>query len=157
MKQSIPFSLALAALLLTGCLSGANHQTQPIPVASQDALAKINAFRAANGLSSLSLDSQLTTAAARQSQAMAAADEMGHRIDGRLGGRVKAVGYQWQGVAENLGMGYLSFDAALEGWKNSPGHRENLLRPEISEAGIAAARSYPSTRNYWTLILADPR
>ena len=31
--------------------------------------------------------------------------------------------------------------AAVEGWKNSPGHRANMLQPTVTEIGVAVARA----------------
>jgi hypothetical protein len=52
-------------------------------------------------------------------------------------------------VAENLAMNLDSrgFETwalaahAVEGWKNSPGHRRNLLTPHATEIGVAVARA----------------
>ena len=37
-------------------------------------------------------------------------------------------------------------------WERSSGHRENLLRPNVSAAGMAMAQA-DSGRAYWTLVL----
>jgi hypothetical protein len=52
-------------------------------------------------------------------------------------------------VAENLAMNLDSrgFETrvlardAVEGWKNSPGHRANMLQPAVTEIGVAVARA----------------
>jgi Cysteine-rich secretory protein family len=37
-------------------------------------------------------------------------------------------------------------------WKQSSGHRTNLLRPNVSEVGVAMAKN-KSGRAYWTLVV----
>ena len=58
-------------------------------------------------------------------------------------------GYRYCLVAENLAMNLDSrgFETralardAVEGWKNSPGHRANMLQPTVTEIGVAVARA----------------
>ena len=61
----------------------------------------------------------------------------------------RAQGYRYCLVAENLAMNLDSrgFETrvlardAVEGWKNSPGHRANMLQPTVTEIGVAVARA----------------
>ncbi len=39
-------------------------------------------------------------------------------------------------LGENLAKGQLTVKQVMEDWKNSPSHRENMLRPEFNEIGI---------------------
>ena len=73
-----------------------------------------------------------------------------HEADGRQPAqRAEAAGYRYCMVAENLAMNLDSrgFEtkalagAAVEGWKNSPGHRANMLQPTATEIGVAVARA----------------
>ncbi len=149
----------LAAALLTGCLSlGAGDPTQDVAIDEKQALASVNAFRAANGLGPVSPDPQLTQAAAIHSRRMASVQDLSHSLGGALPRRLGAVGYtRWSAAAENIGKGYMTYGAAMAGWIDSPGHRKNLLNPAVDRIGVAAAqpegRTYP---RYWTMILAKP-
>ena len=40
----------------------------------------------------------------------------------------------------------------MKSWEGSSGHRENLLRPEVTAIGVAMAKN-SSGRPYWTLVL----
>lgn len=44
------------------------------------------------------------------------------------------VKYRYAG--ENLAQGQRSANEAVIGWMNSPGHKENLLRPEYTSLGV---------------------
>jgi uncharacterized protein YkwD len=98
-------------------------------------------------------------AASVQALAMGERDKIGHRVAGPLPRRIAATGYDWGAAAENLGAGYASLDATMAGWRNSSGHRANLLNPDVTEIGVAAVRTPTGARHdtYWALILAAPR
>jgi len=40
----------------------------------------------------------------------------------------------------------------MRSWEGSAGHRENLLRAEVTAIGVAMAKN-SSGRPYWTLVL----
>jgi len=83
---------------------------------------------------------------------MASASKVDHDVHGSFVSRIAA--YPADAAAENLARGYPTFAATLEQWKNSPGHRSNLLLRDASRIGIASVGSGPDT--YWALILAAP-
>jgi uncharacterized protein YkwD len=55
-------------------------------------------------------------------------------------------------VAENVAVGLKSYSDVMRGWEESSGHRENLLRPEVTAIGVAMAKNR-SGRAFWTLVL----
>ncbi|WP_052194758.1 CAP domain-containing protein [Aureimonas altamirensis] len=153
------FVLAGCAALLAGCagpMAGGSN-TVALPIADGAALASVNRFRAANGLPPLSIDGRLMQAARIQAEAMAASDTLSHTAGGRLPGRVSVAGYEWSTTAENIGRGYADYEAAMRGWIGSPGHRRNLLNPNIVHIGFAGARRADGGRNYWAQVFAAPR
>ena len=97
---------------------------------------------------------------------MARADTLGHEADGATPAeRAKKHGYDWCVVLENVAFEFNSagFETErlarefVEGWLRSPGHRANLLDPDVSETGVAVARSAKSGRYYAVQMLARPR
>lgn len=149
---------AILCLGIAACSPGGSNLSPsgPVSIDGPGGLAPVNAFRARNGLPPLSIDSRLMTAAQQHSQRMASRNQMSHTIGGALPSRVQSVGYNWAATAENLGGGYPSYDAAMRGWTNSAGHRRNLLRPDVTQMGVAVARS-PSGVPYWTQIFGRER
>ena len=119
----------------------------------------INDYRVRNGLVRVKLEPSLVKIAQTQADAMAAQDQMSHDLPGLGGlkGRLRAGGYRSAVAAENLGAGYRTLGAALVGWRESPGHRENLLRADVTQLGIALAQT-PRGRFkvYWAMIVAAP-
>ena len=109
-----------------------------------------NAFRQHEGLAKLTRNAKLAATAQEFADYMAAHDKLGHEADGRTPPqRVKAHGYDYCMVSENIAYqfrtrGFRSDELShglLDGWKRSPGHRKNLLDPDVVETGVAVARS----------------
>lgn len=135
------------------------RQVTTIAIDAGQAVNVISAYRGANGLGKVKVDPRLMAAAADYAKAMGSQDRINHRIGGTLPRRVAAAGYDWGAAAENLGAGYPTLNSALDAWKRSPGHRKNLLSPNVTEIGVAAVGTPPGSkhRTYWALILAAPR
>lgn len=149
-----------ACLGIGACTTGSVKQSvTPLSVSAGQAANLISAYRAENGLPPVRVDSRLMQAAAEQARAMGERDKISHRIGGSLTKRVSRTGYDWGALSENLGAGYPSLSAVMEGWKRSPGHRKNLLSKNVTEIGIAAVATPPGSkrRNYWALVLGAPR
>jgi uncharacterized protein YkwD len=144
--------------IITGCsitFVSPEYAARPVqPLNPQAALAAVNAFRTKRGRGTLVLDARLTKAATLQSETQAKRDSIGH--DGPGGSRPKdraaLAGYRAKIASENVASGQKSFSDVMQSWEGSAGHRENLLRPEVTAIGVAMARS-SSGRPYWTLVL----
>lgn len=106
-----------------------------------------NAARAKRGLPALRRDVRLDKAAERFSRQMAESGFFSHTgPDGStLQSRIAAQGYRGMALGENIGMGYTTPQAAVDGWMLSSGHRANILNPHFRDlgVGIAFARGVP--------------
>lgn len=149
----------LLCLAVSACTTGAPQPATPISVDAGRTASLVSAYRSANGLGPVGVDSRLMEAARTQALAMGKCDKIGHRVAGPLPRRITRAGYEWGAAAENLGAGYASLDATMAGWRNSSGHRANLLNPNVTEIGVAAVATPPGSKHgtYWALILAAPR
>ncbi|MBD3208311.1 MAG: hypothetical protein GF370_02580 [Candidatus Nealsonbacteria bacterium] len=66
---------------------------------------------------------------------------------------VSSVGYDYVIVGENLAVGDFSDDQGLvEGWMDSPGHRENILKENFQEIGVAVMRGEYKGRETWYAV-----
>ena len=159
-RAATRLALIAGLTLISGCVAATHSvdvsSSRDIGVDRSGLLASVNAFRSENGLGRVRYDSILDEAAERQARAMASRGKMSHDLDGALPSRVGVYGYQWAAVAENLGWNYRSTPAVMTGWKNSPGHRRNLLNPNVTEIGFAAAVG-GNGEPYWALILGRER
>ncbi|MBE9509084.1 MAG: CAP domain-containing protein [Chloroflexi bacterium] len=114
-----------------------------------------NLARRDNGVPPLRWNAQMTDAARWFSW-----DSVENRTDGYCGHqdtlgrwpseRVPAFGYKGYCGAENCYCGYMTPEAAIEGWMNSPGHRANLLDPNTRELGMGHYRRESDGRGYLT-------
>ncbi|MBN9022664.1 MAG: CAP domain-containing protein [Rhizobiales bacterium] len=132
-------------------------QTGPATVNSPEAAAKISDYRRSRGQSAVTVDATLTAIALRQAQAMARAGKMSHTLGGSFSSRLGQGGYDALIAAENLAAGPRNLDEALSSWRASKGHNENLLKPGVTQIGIAVA--YASNNrygNFWALVLGTP-
>lgn len=147
----------LFALALAGCATQApTSAVEEVALTREDGLSAVNAFRTRNNLKPVTISESLMQAAAFQSEAMARRDTLGHTVAGALPGRVERFGYRWSTTAENIGRNYPDYAAMMDGWITSPGHRRNLLNPNVTEVGFAARRLRGGGPIYWTQIFAAP-
>jgi hypothetical protein len=160
--------IAIAGLMvLGGCAADRAPPEQPAfyismaqPGAHLDsavAASMISGYRTNNGLGAVEVDPVLTQAAEAQAAAMAQRNKLDHNVVGELGQRIKRSGYDAKLAVENISAGYHTLAEAFSGWRDSPPHRENMLRRGVTKMGIAAVYA-PNTKYkvFWALILAAP-
>lgn len=136
-------------LLIVSCglfLSGQNElQTFKGAVKSyatnttDDGLLKnTNDMRAAEGLSPLSYNLVLDAAAQAKAEDMAAKNYWSHKTP--EGNEpwvfIDKNEYAYRKAAENLAFGFATSKSTVAGWMNSPGHRANILDPDLKEVGF---------------------
>lgn len=108
-----------------------------------------NAFRRDKGLPPAELNPKLSSAALEFANFMAREHKYSHHADGRApADRAKIQGYDFCLVSENIAYQYASVGFSTEelaqaffrGWQESPGHRKNMLDPDVTETGVGLAR-----------------
>jgi uncharacterized protein YkwD len=121
----------------------------------------VNAYRAANGRVALVLDTDVTRAAAWFSRDMATqnyfpldhVDRNGRDIPSRL----TWCSVSYSAWAENIYAGSPDAGVVFDAWRLSPVHNTNMLRPEVTFAGIARAFQAGSMYGwYWTMDFTAP-
>ena len=117
-----------------------------------------NAERAAQGVATLSPDPRLDEAAQTQACRMADRERLSHRGSwfAGLGRRLRRVDYPYATAVENIGEGQISAPQIIQGWMDSPGHRQNMLARDAREAGFGVARA-ENGRLHWSMVAAAPR
>jgi uncharacterized protein YkwD len=118
-----------------------------------------NAFRGEQGLDAVEINPHLMEAAQYFARFMARTDKYGHAADGsRPSERASRHKYEYCLVSENIAyqfnsLGFTTEELAtkfVEGWKESPGHRKNMLDPAVIDTGVAVARS--DKTGYWYAV-----
>ena len=148
LRLAVVLSLVGAIAAPIALPAGARDQRQQTLTAlDAGVLGKLNAIRAAHGLTPLHVSTGLTAAAAYHSRELAAGGYFAHTSsDGSAFWKrierwyaPQQGGGSWS-VGENLLWSTPSVDAsqALVAWMKSPEHRANILSPDWHEIGIAA-------------------
>ena len=135
--------------------------TPDLPKVEAAIIELTNVFRREQGLAAVQPNVVLRKAAEDFARYLARTSTFSHTADGRQpGDRAKAGGYDFCLVAENLASNLDSrgFETrqlardAVEGWKNSPGHRRNMVEPNVTEIAVAVAKA-PGAEKYLSVQL----
>jgi hypothetical protein len=109
-----------------------------------------NTLRRESRLGAVAPNAALSATARAFADYLARTGKFAHEADGRAPTeRAAAQGYHYCLLSENLAMRLDSrgFDSqtlarqTVDGWKNSPDHRANMLQPAVTEIGVAVARA----------------
>ena len=122
-----------------------------------------NKERAKYGLQPVKLNLVLNEVALHHSQDMAMQDFFDHiALDGsEPWDRMTRAGYQYSVAAENIAAGFLTPEKVVEAWMESPGHRANILAPDVEEIGVGyyylpSDRGSVNYKHYWTQVFGTP-
>jgi len=114
-----------------------------------------NSVRAANGLAALSENQLLTTIAEERAKDMLEKQYFDHisPTGEQASDLAQRLGYRYKIVAENIASGiFMTNQKIIDGWMQSPGHRKNILSPEIREIGVSLIKGRMSGQNTWVSV-----
>lgn len=144
--------LACVLLLVAGAARAAD-----IPAVERAIVEGTNRFRHEQGVGAVRPDSTLDRTAREFAAYLARTDRFDHEADGRTPAiRARAHGYDYCLVAENIAYQFDSrgfstsalAQGLVQGWKDSPGHRRNMLDARVIDTGVAVVQSRHSGRFY---------
>lgn len=123
---------------------------RPITAEEQQLVNAHNEYRKQQGLGILTLNNRVVSAAQGHADWMATNDKMSHtgKNGSTLGARLKQAGYRYSYAGENIAKGYNSVFTVMQGWRNSTGHRLNMLNKNYQHIGVAVVKSKTGKR-YW--------
>jgi uncharacterized protein YkwD len=156
-------ALATLAALLA---HGASAREPDLAEVARLVVDQTNELRRSQGLAPTVPQRRLIDAARGFAAYMARTDRYSHEADGRQPSqRVREQGYDYCLVAENIAYQFSSagFGSAelargfVQGWKNSPRHRHNMLEPDATDTGVAVARGPRSGRYYAVQVFGRPQ
>ena len=151
--------LTVAGCLLMASLSVGQDSEKFALTAEEKAILELtNAARKKANLPPLAANPTLTKAARGHRQNQAKQDKLDHELDGKKpSDRVRAAGYRYRAVGENVAMGSKNVTVAeiFEGWMESPGHRANILNGKYTQIGIGMGVTSRG-RRYYTQVFASP-
>lgn len=127
----------------------------------------VNQIRLEHGLLPFKRVTSLENAGRFHATDMAVDDYFSHtshdRVNGQLvevcawSDRIQTYYKNYNILAENIAAGFSSPEAVVDGWMNSPGHRNNILNGENWEIGVGYFTSVGGYRHYWVQDLGRTR
>ena len=108
----------------------------------------VNAERAKEGLSPLTIDTKVQAAA--QVRAVECEQSFSHtRPNGSsFSTALKEQNVSYMSAGENIAWGQRSPEEVMNGWMNSSGHRANIMNPNFTTIGVGYYQNANGT-NYW--------
>jgi len=127
--------------------------TDPLPGDSREeqVLVLVNQVRADYGLAPVEWHEGAAAVALEHSEDMEARNFFDHENpDGQNpGDRLAEANVELTGWGENIASGYLTPESVMEGWMNSPGHRDNILSSMWTHLGVGITQPV-NPGPYWT-------
>jgi len=117
----------------------------------EQVVALVNAERAKEGLSPLTVNTQVQSAA--QIRAVECEQSFSHtRPNGsNFASALKEQNVSYRRAGENIAWGQRSPEEVMKAWMNSAGHRANIMNPNFTQIGVGY---YQNARgiNYWSQL-----
>ncbi len=112
-----------------------------------------NNYRSSVGVSSLTLDSSLVTAASIRAKELS--NSFSHtRPNGSSCFTVLSeLGISYGTAGENIAAGYSSSQSVMEGWRSSSGHYQNIISSKFKKIGIGV--NIINNQYYWVQIFSN--
>jgi uncharacterized protein YkwD len=126
----------------------------------KDMLDQVNALRAEKNAAPLKINQKLMTVAYKYSQVQAKLCDYGHEVDGTtIKSRIAAGDYNGGKWGENVAAGQETVTEAMNWWRNSQGHYENIIAPEYTEIGFGkfVNKDCDGYGEYWTQDFGNPK
>jgi uncharacterized protein YkwD len=156
----------IAVLSASPALAQAEPKAPDLSRVATQIVERTNDFRKSEKRAPVKGNPELTKAAEYFAKFMAESGKYGHEADGsKPADRAKKYGYAYSIVLENIAYMYNSegftTDALagglVKGWEDSPGHRKNMLDPDVTETGVAVARSEKTGYFYAVQMFGRPK
>jgi uncharacterized protein YkwD len=152
--------MMIALLLVPGLSAVAQDQKSgkfDLTKEEQQVVDLTNAARKKENLPPLTVSPLLTKVARDYSANMAKQQKLDHFLDGKKASdRVKAVGYAFKYVGENIATGDFPVPKMFQGWMDSQLHRDNILDKEYSEIGVGIVMDGQG-QSWYTQVFALPK
>jgi uncharacterized protein YkwD len=144
---AVAIGLAAPAQALACANENTNPNDMSLAESKSSTICLLNDIRRSKGLRPFKLNSKLSRASQRHTNAMTAHKFFAH---GNFVGRIRAARYLrgargWT-VGENIAWGswdYATPASIVRGWMHSPPHRANILNGKFREIGIGVSRGAP--------------
>ncbi|MCP3027375.1 CAP domain-containing protein [Halobacillus sp. A5] len=126
----------------------------------EEVVTLVNEERAKEELEPLEMYDRLSDLARLKSQDMADQDYFDHTSPtyGSPFEMMDQYEFSYWSAGENIAAGQRSPEQVVEGWMNSPGHRENIMKEDFTHIGVGyVEESGDRYGTYWTQMFMTPR
>ena len=146
-RRGAALSIVLALLLAPATARSQSDFTRQVEAR---VFALVNDFRGEHGVKPLEREARLDDTTSYFARYIAANGNLDHRADGSTPAmRVRQRGYAYCAISENIAYEYSSRGFTpeglarnfVEGWRDSPTHRANMLDRDVTETGLGVARN----------------
>ena len=158
MSRFAVLALALALVPFAGADDKKDDKKDELKLTAdeQAVIDRTNDERLTFALKPLKANPQLMEAARKHAENMAKQDKLEHVLDEKTpSDRTKAAGYKSGFVGENIAWNQKDAKEVLAGWMDSEGHRDNILKKEYTEIGVAVAKNAKG-EPYWVQVFGKP-
>ncbi len=159
-----------ALLLAVGSARGAarpadDPEAPDLAEVADRIVSQTNAFRKEQGLADVTVEAKLARTARDFADFLARTDAFSHSADGKQPWeRAREHEYDDCLVTENIAYqfrpeGFATAELAkglMQGWKDSTGHRRNLLDRDVTDTGVAVAHSATTGKYYAVQMFGRP-
>lgn len=142
------WAAAIAMMVVTACAETVTVTAMDKPATGSFAT-ELNAFRSGQGQGSVAPDSRLQRAALAHANDMERRGYFAHQSPdgGTMSARIAASGYRACAAAENIAQGQKTEAAVFAAWRDSAGHRRNMLGARYADYGLGRSG------DTWVLLL----
>lgn len=113
----------------------------------------VNMERAKEGLSPLTIDVAITTAATVRANEIQTSFSHTRPNGTQFSTALKEAGAQYTMAGENIAWGQKTPEAVVTAWMNSPGHRANIMNANFTRIGVGHVKNAAGT-SYWVQLFA---
>lgn len=137
-RYSLASIFVLALFILLPILKGQANSS----ISAEEIISLTNQIRLQNNIPTLKVNYLLTEAAKNKAEAIIQNQFFAHdQPDGKkFSDWVKNEEYHYLIIGENLAMGFSSNEAIMNAWMQSPAHKENILKQEYQDIGLAVIK-----------------
>lgn len=114
----------------------------------------VNEERAKAGLSPLTADRSITSAAQRRAREIETNFSHTRPNGSSFSTALSEAGVNYRSSGENIAYGQTSASSVMQGWMNSSGHRANILNGNFTKIGVGHYKS-ASGVDYWTQLFTN--
>lgn len=114
----------------------------------------VNAERAKEGLSPLSLDTSMEAAAMVRAKEIQASFSHTRPNGSSFATALKEAGVSYRRAGENIAWGQKTPKEVVNAWMNSSGHRANIMNPQFNRIGVGYLTNASGTP-YWVQLFAN--